>query len=97
MAVCPRPVKWRSFEKFWNEAALRIKVYSIRQRGVCPRSEVVRERLLDEDRCSRTFGQGGLWPSFVNDVERCFGSSTEPIEPGRGHNLPNARFAGLGT
>ena len=40
---------------------------------------------------------GKSWPSFVNYVEGCFRSSAETIEPGRGHYLPNASLAGLGT
>jgi hypothetical protein len=37
------------------------------------------------------------WPGFVDYVERCFRRSAEAIEPGRGHNLPNACFTGLGA
>jgi hypothetical protein len=37
----------------------------------------------------------GLWPGFVNYVEGRFGSPAETTEPGRGGDLPNARFAGL--
>jgi hypothetical protein len=36
-------------------------------------------------------------PGFVNYVQRRFRSPAEMIEPGRGHNLPNALLAGLGT
>jgi hypothetical protein len=36
-----------------------------------------------------------LWSSFVNNVEGSFRGPAETIEPGLGHNLTNARLAGL--
>jgi hypothetical protein len=36
-----------------------------------------------------------LRTSFVNYVERCFGSSPETSEPCRSHHLPDARLASL--
>lgn len=50
---------------------------------------------------AKTVARGRLasksWPSFINYVEGCFRSAAETIEPGRCHNFPNARLAGLGT
>jgi len=40
---------------------------------------------------------GNLRPSFVDYVERGFRGPSEPLESGRGHDIPDSRLARLRT
>jgi hypothetical protein len=88
---CDNPLKHLHFSRMvadeWAIHAM-IGVYS-KQRGLARAAAFLVETV------ARAAWPSELWSSFVDYVEGCFRSSAETIEPGGGHDLPNARLAGL--
>jgi hypothetical protein len=95
----------------WQRLVAGCRKTSLVRRRCCDQvNDVERRRILQGAMSCTSGAMHSLWipplahlwpsksrPSFVNDVEGCFRSSAETIEPGRGHHLPDAPLAGLGT